>query len=115
MTLSVKEEGEFHIIAIYGDVDAASSINLDKAILKAVSEGKRNLLIDGSHLNYISSAGLGVFMSYLEDFKEKKILMVIFGLSEKVKKIFEILGLDKLMIIVSSKEEAKKLRNDPLL
>ncbi|MFT6035875.1 MAG: anti-sigma B factor antagonist, partial [Marivirga sp.] len=41
-------------------------------------------------------------------FKEKQIQMVIYGLSEKVFNVFQILGLDQLLNITSDKEEAKK-------
>lgn len=112
MQITENEEDKFFIIKIFGDVDAASSITLDKALEKAVKQGKHNILIDCNHLSFISSAGLGVFISYLEEFKEKNILFVIFGLSDKAKNVFQILGLDKLIKIVATKEEAKRVKND---
>jgi anti-sigma B factor antagonist len=60
-------------------------------------------------LEYISSAGLGVFMSYIEEFKEKNITMVLFDMNEKVANTFEILGLKELLLIAADKAEAKKL------
>lgn len=106
MQITETEEGIFYIIEIFGDVDAASSIQLDRAVEGAIHKKKRHILINCTNLNYISSAGLGVFMSYLEDFKERKIYFAIFGLSDKVKNVFEILGLDKLLLIHNTKEEA---------
>jgi anti-sigma B factor antagonist len=100
---------------INGDLDASSSILLDKAIAEAVSQNQANILIDCKNLNYISSAGLGVFMSYLQDFQDKNISLVLYGINDKVLNVFEILGLDQLLTIVLSKEEAKLLVNDPLL
>lgn len=103
-----KQEKEYHIVQITGEVDASSSIYLDNAISECVSKGAQKILVDGRDLEYISSAGLGVFMSYLEDFKEKDIRMVLFGLSEKVNNVFQILGLDRLMAIEETEEEAKE-------
>jgi anti-sigma B factor antagonist len=54
-------------------------------------------------------------MSYLQDFQDKNISLLLFGLNEKVMNVFEILGLDQLLTIVPSKEEARMLVNDPLL
>jgi len=105
--LSVLEEGNY-VIAIDGDVDASSSIRLDEAIGNAVQDGQQNLLIDCSNLNYISSAGLGVFMSYIEEIKVKNIQMVLFGLSEKVQNVFMVLGLDQLLNIKGTKDQAKQ-------
>jgi anti-sigma B factor antagonist len=115
MEISTLHESSFCIIAINGELDASSSILLDKAIESVVCENETNILIDCKNLNYISSAGLGVFMSYLQDFQDKDISLVLFGLNDKVRNVFEILGLDQLLTIVLSKEEAKSLVNDPLL
>ena len=65
-------EGEIYIINVVGDVDASSSIQLDNALNQAMEENQTKILVDCSKLNYISSAGLGVFMSYIQDFENKK-------------------------------------------
>jgi anti-sigma B factor antagonist len=107
----LQEEG-IDILAIIGEIDASSSIELDLAIAKSVGEGFKKILVDCSALEYISSAGLGVFMSYIEEFKDKGIHMVLFGLKEKVANAFGILGLAELLQISTSKPEAKKLINE---
>jgi anti-sigma B factor antagonist len=115
MEISTLREDGSCIIVIDGELDASSSILLDKAIESVVSQNEANILVDCKNLNYISSAGLGVFMSYLQDFQDKNVSLVLFGLNDKVRNVFEILGLDQLLTIVLSKEEAKSLVNDPLL
>ena len=104
---NVIEDGNY-IIAVDGDVDASSSILLDEAIAKAVQESQQHILIDCVNLNYISSAGLGVFMSYIEELKAKNIRMVLFGLSERVENVFQVLGLDQLLNIQETKDQAKQ-------
>ena len=103
------QENGNDVIAIIGEIDASSSIELDLTIAKSVGEGFSKILIDCSALEYISSAGLGVFMSYIEEFKDKNIQMVLFGMKEKVTNTFTILGLADLLHIRTSKDEAKKL------
>ncbi len=106
------QEDGIDTLAIIGDIDASSSIELDLAIAKSVGEGFKKVLVDCSALEYISSAGLGVFMSYIEEFKDKGICMVMFGLNDKVANNFSILGLADLLHIRSTKDEAKKLINE---
>jgi len=101
------KENDYEIITIIGEVDASSSITLDNAISEAISSGGKKFLVDCTSLEYISSAGLGVFMSHIEVFKRENISLVIFGLNEKVANVFEILGLDQLLEIEDTKEEAK--------
>lgn len=108
---STKEDG-FYLIHIEGDLDASTCINLDNAISEASKKNENKLLIDCSDLNYLSSAGLGVFMSYLQEFEKSNIAMVLYGLNDKVRKVFEILGLHELIKMVNTKEEAKSLVNE---
>ena len=104
----LQEDGA-DVIALIGEIDASSSIELDLAIAKSVGEGFTKILIDCSSLEYISSAGLGVFMSYIEEFKDKNITMILFGMNDKVANTFEILGLHELLTIAKNKSDAKKL------
>lgn len=104
--INTTNENNITSLAINGDVDASSSIQLDDALGAAVNSGASKILINCEALNYISSAGLGVFMSYIEDIGTKNIKMAIFGLNEKVRNVFDILGLDQLLIIVNSEKEA---------
>ncbi|UII27930.1 STAS domain-containing protein [Fulvivirga maritima] len=101
------QEGEYEVIKIIGEVDASSSIELDNAINEAVSGGGKKFLVDCTSLDYISSAGLGVFMSYIEEFKKQNIHLILFGLNKKVANVFEILGLDQLLNIEENKVEAQ--------
>lgn len=106
--IRTETEGNYYYLTVDGEADASSSIHLDKAINLAVKSGARNILVDCSGMNYISSAGLGVFMSYIEEMNAAGIVMVIFGLNEKVKNVFQILGLDQLLKIVDSQKQAKE-------
>jgi len=106
------QEDGVDIITPIGEIDASSSIELDLTIAKSVGEGFTKILVDCNALEYISSAGLGVFMSYIEEFKDKNLKMVLYGMSEKVANTFEILGLNELLTIAADKVEAKKKANE---
>lgn len=110
--ISNEVDNDYYVIKINGDVDASSSIFLDEAIDKAVKHGHKRIIVDGQGLNYISSAGLGVFMSRIQDFETNNINMVIFGLKEKVQNVFQILGLDQLIKIVETRSQAKGFINE---
>ena len=104
----IQEDGA-DIIVLIGEIDASSSIELDLAIARSVGEGFTKILVDCCALEYISSAGLGVFMSYIEEFKDKKLQMVLFGMNEKVTNTFKILGLNELLKIEKDKVQAKQM------
>jgi anti-sigma B factor antagonist len=51
-------------------------------------------------------------MSYIEEFKDRNIKMVLFGMSDKVANTFSILGLNELLQIGRDKVQAKQLINE---
>ncbi|MCF1749538.1 STAS domain-containing protein [Mariniradius sediminis] len=106
LTIEKTHESPNWILKLTGEIDASNSVNVDSAIQELLKSGANNLLVDCTDLEYISSAGLGVFMSYLEEFQEKNIGMVIFGLKDKVFQVFHILGLDQLIRIKPDKSAA---------
>jgi len=110
--IEIQKEGHIALILIDGDIDASSSIQLDECLNKQLDNKQLNVVIDCSNLNYISSAGLGVFMSYIEEFSSSNQKFVLFGLSEKVHNVFEMLGLDQLMNITPTKSEALIFLNE---
>ena len=112
VNIDSKTEDDITTLEINGEVDASSSIQLDESLGTVVNSGVGKILVNCTQLNYISSAGLGVFMSYIDDVNSKEIKMVIFGLNEKVKNVFDILGLDQLLSIVNTNAEALKYINE---
>ena len=110
ITIQTNKEDDFYIIKISGEVDASSSIHLDNKIGEIIKT-ENKILVDCNDLQYISSAGLGVFMSYIHEMEEGEIKMVLYGLGNNVKNVFHILGLDQLINMVETKEDAKLLVN----
>ena len=90
-----------------GELDASSAIILDTELTNPTVLTYRKVLIDCAKLSYISSAGLGVFISHLQLFQDKEVKLIFFNMQEKVFNVFEILGLDALMTIVPSATEAE--------
>ena len=105
-----KKENEGLLLEVAGEVDASSSIQLDDAFKEAMAVEKK-IMVDLSDLEYISSAGLGVFVSHLEEINTSDIKLVLYGLSESVLQIFSLLGLQELLTIVNNKEEAVEALN----
>lgn len=93
-------------LTLDGELDASSAILLDTELAKPELLNNRKVLIDCAKLSYISSAGLGVFISHLQRLQDANVKLVFFNMQEKVFNVFEILGLDSLMTIVPTEVEA---------
>ena len=105
-------ENEVLNLSIQGELDANSSIELDAVIKEAIERQMINIMIDCKDLVYISSAGLGVFISHLDDLKSYGGKFVFYQMDPAVYNVFEILGLHTIMEIVGSKFEAQTLMNE---
>lgn len=105
-----EDRGTKHItLSPTGDLDANSSMQMDEKIQSGIDQEIYDFHIDCSGLRYISSAGLGVFISFLEILNAHGGRFVFSGMSENVFKVFQLLGLEQLMTIVATREEADKL------
>ena len=93
-------------LVLDGELDASSAIVLDTELAKPEILNYKKVLIDCAKLSYISSAGLGVFISHLQRLQDAEVKLVFFNMQEKVFNVFEILGLDALMTIVPTEVEA---------
>lgn len=100
------------ILILNGELDASSSVQLDEELSDPEIMKYSKVLVDCKDLNYISSAGLGVFISHLQRFEDAQIKLIFYNMQDKVRNVFEILGLDLLMTIVSDYEEARTIANE---
>lgn len=94
------------VMTLDGELDASSSVMLDEELSDPEIMKYSKILVDCKNLHYISSAGLGVFISHLQRFEDAQIKLIFFNMQDKVRNVFEILGLDLLMTIVADYEEA---------
>lgn len=90
--LQTSQQGDLTIITLEGFVDAHTAPRFESAVQTELEAGRIQIIVDCAKLNYISSAGLGVFMSFIEEVRELGGDIKICGLVPKVKHTFEILG-----------------------
>ena len=80
------------VITLEGFVDAHTAPHFENAIQAEIGAGRNKIVVDCRKLSYISSAGLGVFMSFIEEVRDAGGDIKICGLVPKVRHTFEILG-----------------------
>lgn len=100
MEINTNTLKEVSILKLTGELDASNAVQVDAELIFLLKKAPKQVWIDGQDLAYVSSAGLGVFLSHLPTFKDKKINLVFFNLNAKIRNVFNILGLDELLQIV---------------
>ena len=58
MEIVSKKWNDFDVLDLQGRIDGLTSAGLKRAIDQSAIEGRRNLVLDFSHVSYMSSAGL---------------------------------------------------------
>lgn len=99
-------------VKVIGDLDANSSIDLDTFFKKQFKSNVYCFYINCEELKYISSAGLGVFISHLEFLDQNNGKFVFFNMSAIVYDTFKILGLHDVMNIADDKDSAKLMMDE---
>lgn len=89
-------QDDLSIIRLEGYLDAHTAPQFEGAIQSEIDAGHYRIVVDCAKLTYISSAGLGVFMTFVEEVREQNGDIKISGLTPKVQQVFEILGFSSL-------------------
>lgn len=107
-TLNIQQEvlGEINCLKIEGQLDAYTSPQLESEIGDLVRKGRNKLVVDFTQLDYISSAGLGVFMAYIEEIREKGGDIKLTNMQPKIFSIFDLLGFPVFYDILADKNDA---------
>ncbi|MCC7156168.1 MAG: STAS domain-containing protein [Bryobacterales bacterium] len=93
------EQGSTRILTLDGYLDAHTAPAFEKAIQEEFEGGRKNIVVDCARLTYISSAGLGVFMSFIEEIREAGGDIRLAAIIPKVYQVFEVLGFPTLFQI----------------
>jgi anti-sigma B factor antagonist len=85
-----------------GYLDAHTFESLDESINALFDEDKFKLLADLSQLEYISSAGAGVFIGALAEAQENGGNIILAATTPNVYEVFDLLGLTQIFTMAES-------------
>ncbi len=100
------DQGDITVLALDGFLDAHTAPEFEEAIQKEITAGRHRIIVNCEKLSYISSAGLGVFMSFIEEIREAGGDIKICSVIPKVRQVFDILGFQSLFEIVDDVPQA---------
>lgn len=103
-----RESGAVSILELKGYLDAHTAPELENVFQRLLQKGKCKIVVNCKELSYISSAGLGVFMAFIEDVRKYKGDIKLTNMSPKVYNVFDLLGFPILYEIYKDEAEAIK-------
>ena len=94
------------IIAPEGDVDLSRSPVLRTSLRQAQTSRPKRLVVDLGQVDYMDSSGVATLVEALQIARRNNTRMVLCGMRDRVRSIFEIARLDTVFTIANSRDEA---------
>lgn len=94
------------VIRVIGYLDAHTASDLESTLRTVVERGSARFVVDFSALDYISSAGLGVFMVFIEPVRQAGGDLKLAAMTDRVYSVFDLLGFPVVFNIYGSTDEA---------
>ena len=105
MEIQIQEYKRVAVVSIAGRIDSSSSADLEASLQALVDKGKRNLVLDLSKVEFLSSSGLRVIVNAYKACKEVGQLCVAQP-SERAASSLSIAGIDTLFTVHPTREAA---------
>jgi anti-anti-sigma factor len=106
--METKEQlvAEATFLAISGRLDSETARAFETTLTASLDRGVRALALDLSGLEYVSSAGLRVFLLAAKRAKAEAVPFALFGLQPQVAKVLEVSGFAKILPIAGDRQGA---------
>lgn len=85
-------------------LDASTAQGLKNRLIDCISQGKTRIALDLGQVDFMDSSGLAALLSALKSMGRNG-KMALFGVSDKVRKLFSITRLDNGVFIITDTED----------
>jgi anti-sigma B factor antagonist len=104
--IAQRERDSVQVLELKGYLDAHTAPKLEEAFQMLLKTERYNIVVNCRDLSYISSAGLGVFMAFIEDVRKHRGDIKLSNMTPKVFNVFDLLGFPLLYDILKDEQEA---------
>lgn len=101
-----KDNENVVVLYIKGYLDAHTAPMLENELQSLTDQGKFRIVVNFKDLIYISSAGLGVFMGFIEDIRNNQGDIKLSNMNPKIYRVFDLLGFPMLYDITEEEQQA---------
>ena len=101
-------EEDVYVLRVDGFIDTITAPEVERTLGTMVDQGKYRLIMDLGGVDYISSAGWGIFISRIKEIRRNGGDLKLARMSPGVYEVFELLEFDRILRAYDSVEEAEK-------
>jgi anti-sigma B factor antagonist len=99
-------DDEVVAVAVTGYVDFDAAPALKNSLVECIEDGSRQLVVDLSQAGFIDSTAIGVLVGALKRLEESGGSLVVVCANDNVQSIFELVGLDEVISLHPSRDDA---------
>ncbi len=99
--------GEISVVRVDGVIDTMTSSELEKVMSSLMERSRYNIIIDLGGVDYISSAGWGIFISNIREIRQHSGDLKLARMIPNVYEIYELLEFDSILKAYENVEKAK--------
>ncbi len=99
MKIEIKNNGDKICAAIEGRLDTVNAVACEKELQPLKDNADKEIVIDCTNLEYISSSGLRLFLSLRKTVEAKGGKMIVEHINDDIRNVFTITGFFKLFDI----------------
>jgi anti-sigma B factor antagonist len=97
LDVSTREEAGRVVVVAIGEVDVFTAPLLDAELSRLTADGRTDLVVDLSRVDFLDSTGLSVLVKALKRVREAEGRLDVVVAADRVAKVFRITGLDSLI------------------
>ena len=108
MAIHTEKENDVVIVAMEGEINVTNANGVREALTKLLAQGERKFLIDFKLVDFVDSSGLAVLIEMVQKLSKVNGKLRVFNVKSKIREIFEIVKIHKLISIHDDRAAALK-------
>lgn len=99
MTFDIKEQDNVMAVTVSGRLDTPAAVKAQQEIIPLLENANKEIILDCTNLDYISSSGLRLFLTIRKEASAKGGKVIIEHINDEIKKVFMMTGFFNLFEI----------------
>lgn len=94
------------VVDVAGEIDLSTSTHFQHDLLKVLDKSPKRVVVNLSGVSYMDSSGVASLVKLLSRVRRGACSLRLFGLTDRVRGVFEITRLDTVFEIYATEQEA---------
>jgi anti-sigma B factor antagonist len=108
VSFDTKIEGDVQILTIGGQLDAFTVSDLKNELKKITDARFSKIILSLAKVHYANSTAIGAIIATAQQLRKRKGDLKICGMSDDIRKVFDLVGASKILELFKTEQEALK-------